>query len=626
MKCDGDQANMAEIDIINLEERARMAISLGESHFREFKSVWHGAPGKKAARDIKVIQRDIGEALVAFANADGGELLVGVEDNGDITGIDGLTQKEIDSLGQAPGTQVHGKTPLPPIRSAKVDIDGKHILYFSVHKSATHVHLTADGRCVQRRDLETAPIPPGEILFERRERESREYDREYVDGASVTDLDCKLVQTVAEQISPGMSVEKCLQYLDLAEYVGPGLRIRSAALLLFARKPPQWHPRLQLRIIKVKGIELHTGSRYNVESDETVNGNILQLIETGWEALRPQLVQTKLGKDARFGTTVMYPELACREALVNAIAHRDYSEEGRGIEIYVFDDRMEIRNPGALLSSLRIEDLLRLEGAHQSRNANIARVLRELGYMQELGEGVRRMFELMRFSELTPPEIVSDSQSFRVTLRYRTIYSPAQKLWLDEFESFNLSREQKAIIVLGREGKLISPQEIWDSLGIVDTEHYRQLIKSLQDIGVLRSEVAKPLAQKKARELRTSVRKVPRFIIGVPKGEAKNVLIKASPVMPIEDSTSDNPNADARLFLANLPYSISETTLIEFLSTFGEVQNLYIPRHVDTGRPKGYAFVEFESPEKAAEIRARLDGQRLDDRLIVVRKAIPRRI
>lgn len=488
--------NMA--DIVNLDVRATTAISLGESHFREFKSVLHGAQDKKVLRDVKLICKDIGEALVAFSNADGGELIIGVEDNGTVSGVDLLSEKQTEMLEQAPVTHVHSDTPLPPIRKAVVVIDGRKILYFAVHKSTSHVHLTSDGRCVQRRDLESVPIPPDQILLDRRERTSREYDRAYVDGASPADLDGQLVRVVAEQLSPGMSAEKCLQYLDLAEFVGPGLRLRRAALLLFSRETSRWHPRLQVRIIKVNGTQLKSGAQYNAKSDQTVTGNVVELIERGWECLRPQLVQTRLGSDARFGSTVMYPELACREALVNAIAHRDYAEEGRGIEIYVFDDRMEVRNPGCLLSSIKLPDLLQLSGIHQSRNSMIARVLRELGYMRELGEGIRRMFELMRQNELIPPELSTDGNSFCVTLKHNTIYDQQQTLWLQEFEAFHLSREQKAIVVLGQGGKLVAPQDIWDSLGIVDTDRYRQLIKSLQVLGIISSDVPKALAQKEA--------------------------------------------------------------------------------------------------------------------------------
>ena len=270
---------MPNPQFVNLEERARTAISLGESHFREFKSALHGAPTTKTPRGVKSIARDIGEALVAFANADGGELLVGVEDDGVITGVDSLKDSDVRRLTDAPRSHVHARTPLPPVKTAKLTLEGKCVLYFSILKSTSHVHLTSDGRCVQRRDLETLPIPAEEILWNRRERDSCEYDREYVDGAVVNDLNTDHIHNVAEQVSPGMSIEKCLQYLDLAEYVGPGLRLRRAALLLFAKDPNRWHPRLQVRIIKVEGTEMQTGEKYNVRSDQTETGNMLELIE-----------------------------------------------------------------------------------------------------------------------------------------------------------------------------------------------------------------------------------------------------------------------------------------------------------------------------------------------------------
>ncbi len=103
-----------------------------------------------------------------------------------------------------------------------------------------------------------------------------------------------------------------------------------------------------------------------------------------------------------------YPEDACREALTNAIAHRDYTMEGRAIEVYVFDDRLEVRSPGALLSTVTVEGLKSLAGVHQSRNTALARTLRELGYMREMGEGFRRMFQLMRAHDLVEPEVTAD--------------------------------------------------------------------------------------------------------------------------------------------------------------------------------------------------------------------------
>lgn len=147
--------------------------------------------------------------------------------------------------------------------------------------------------------------------------------------------------------------------------------------------------------------------------------------------MRPHLTETRFSREAVFRSQIMYPELACREALVNAIAHRDYSIEGRGIEVRVYSDRLEIISPGRLMSAITIEDLKRLRGLHQSRNSLISRVLREVGYMRELGEGMRRIFELMKSNDLTPPDLFADNNSFSVTLHHKYIYTREQKLWLD---------------------------------------------------------------------------------------------------------------------------------------------------------------------------------------------------
>jgi len=606
-------------DIVNLEDRARTAITLGESHFREFKSSLDGPAGRKTPRAARSIAKDIAEALVAFANGDGGELLVGVEDDGTISGINSLATDQIELLEAAPVTHVHNKTPLVNLRSARLKIDGVSLLYFSILKSSSHVHLTADGRCVQRRDLETVPIPPEEILLGRRERESREYDRGYVDGATASDLNTDIVRAVAHQLSAGMSVEKSLQYLDLAEYIGPGLRLRRAALLLFGKEPTRWHPRLQIRILKVEGSELKSGELYNVKSDQIVIGNIVELIERGWEGLRPQLVQTRLSRGARFESTIMYPELACREALVNAIAHRDYSDEGRGIEIYVFDDRMEVRNPGSLLSSIKIEDLLRLEGVHQSRNAMVCRVLRELGYMRELGEGMRRMFELMRNSELSAPQVSSHGDSFRVTLHHNTIYKPEQVLWLGQFDEFGLTREQKAIIVLGMNGRLVSPQDIWDNLGLVDTEDYRRLVRSLQDLLILTSEIPKVKAQSIARAQRKGVREIPRFRISVPRKSAPPAIARSTTEQI--DATDDVQDRSATVWLGNLSREVTKESLYSFLSSFGTLESIRIP--IANGQGRGFAFASF-SGQTVEDLINVISGNTFQGRTIVVRPALPR--
>jgi len=508
---------MTNEPILQLEERVRYASRAGESHFREFKSAWQGERSQARPRALGAVCRDVAEALVAFANADGGELLIGVDDDGGLTGV--VDDAEfIDAVLRAPESHVHPDTPLNPLK-AKVTLDEMLILYFQVDKSSRFIHLTADGRCVQRRDRATVPAAPEQIRFERQEQISREYDRGFVEGANLADLDTALLEKVAEQLAGEMSAEKCLQMLNLAEYASGVLRIRRAALLLFASDVSHWHPRCEVRIVRVKGTEVKTAPEYNVQNFGTARGNIVTLFSKAWEILRSPglLVETKFSAGGIFEERIMYPEDAVREALVNAIAHRDYSIEGRGIEVIVFDDRMEVHSPGAPVSTVSLQDLRKLKGIHESRNAFLARTLRELGYMREMGEGIRRIYYLMRVHDLVPPDIDADEETFNMTLHHESVFSEADQRWIDSFEAFNLTKEEKLVVLLGRSGALLSPQQIWDTVDLVDTEVYRSIVHGLQIKGILITEVPKGRAIQEAKRDRVSVRSVGRFRIRTPQ-------------------------------------------------------------------------------------------------------------
>ena len=525
--------------ILLIRERLENDLTLGESHFREFKSALDG-PDRKRRRKVRLVAKDIGETLVAFANADGGLLIVGAEDDGTISGVT-YAQDSIGVLRNAPNTHIHPDTPLPRVRTHLVSISGKTVLVFEVQKGTRYIHLTSDGRCLQRKDTDTVPVASEQIQFERHEQLSREYDRQWLDNATMADLRLDLLARVTETIAPNLSPEKCLQTLGLAEFVAGSLRLRRAALLLFASEIGKWHPRSEIRLQQIAGSELQTGTDYNVIRDETHSGTVLQLLSEGWEQIRQFLIQKRLvGGTFQFQTS--YPEDACREAFVNAVAHRDYSIEGRSIEVLVFNDRLEIRNPGRLLSTVKLAELRRGVGVHDSRNTYIARVLRELGYMQEMGEGIRRISALMNGHELAPPAIDSIDHSFLITFSQRNIFNPSEQKWLEAFGEFNLSREEKLIVLLGRGGKLISTSQIWETLELVDTEEYRQIIELLQTKGLLSSQITRNAAGSVARRRRISPRAVPRFAIRTPdlarrdQREVVNALISVGPLSQIRNS------------------------------------------------------------------------------------------
>ncbi len=563
-------------ELLKLRERVEIAIEIGESYYREFKSALEGPSNSKAPRDLKEVCYDIAKTLVAFANADGGELFVGIEDDNSITGLPYSDDKN-SSILQACETKVLVDTPLPIKRASLIEYNGKKVAYFSVEKGSKFVHLTSKGECFQRKDRESVPTASELIRFQREETVSREYDRQFVDIASISDLDLQLVNLVAQNTFKSMSAEKFLQYLELAEFDGNRLRIRKAALLLFAKHSTKWHPRNQVRILRVKGTEEKSGENFNLEEVGETSGNIFNLYEQSWELLRPNLTETRLSKDAIFKTQIIYPELACREALINAITHRDYSIEGRGIEVKIFDDRLEILSPGKLLSSITIKDLEELKGVHQSRNTYIARVLREFGYIRELGEGIKRIFDLMKSNDFVKPKIESPNKSFIVILFHKFVYTKEEKTWLDYFENLGLSREQKTIVRLGINGKPISTREIFEAVGIVSEDSYRQLIESLRKLNILMNKLSREEVNKFSKKNNILKKSVPRFQIIIPSNKL------TSPFQSSEMDTSDY----AKIFLSNLPTKVTSNEMKLAFQNFGEISEIYIPLDRTSGDNRG---------------------------------------
>jgi ATP-dependent DNA helicase RecG len=465
---------------------------------------------------VKLVCKDIAETLVAFANADGGELFVGVEDDGIVSGVH-YKDAQFAMLSEAFRTHTHPDTPLPSPTVARINHESLTVLYFQVPKSTQKVHLTADGRCLQRFDRENRPVAAEQIQYSRQEQLSREYDRAFIDGAGLQDLDRAAIEEISKRIAGGQSPEKFLQFMDTAQYDNEGLALRRAAALLFANDVTRWHPRCEVRIVRVSGTALGVGKDYNVHprDDQTVRGNILMILERAWDILRPYLTQTKLVESGIFKENLVYPEDACREALINAVAHRDYSIEGKGIEIFIYDDRLEVKSPGGLLSSISLADLRSGKRTHQSRNAYICRVLRELGYMREMGEGMLRIYATMRDRDLAPPELDIDAGRFDLVLHHKSVFSPKDQEWLQAYSLYNLSRDEQRAILLGRDGHLLSTNAIINALGIADVDEFRKVVENLRRKGILYTALDRQKTQKAFRTAK-SKREIGRFAIRPP--------------------------------------------------------------------------------------------------------------
>jgi ATP-dependent DNA helicase RecG len=182
--------------------------------------------------------------------------------------------------------------------------------------------------------------------------------------------------------------------------------VYNAAVLLAGREPvTRWHRAQSLRLFRVDGTEETHGGERNVTQIEWLELPIVSLIPTAYQLVRSQIRRSEKLHDLFFKELPEYPTFAWQEAIVNAVAHRDYADQGRGVEVWFYDDRMEVRSPGVPVPPVTIESLSDGRGVHASRNPLIARVLVELGLMREEGEGIPRMFHEMQRSLLQAAQL-----------------------------------------------------------------------------------------------------------------------------------------------------------------------------------------------------------------------------
>jgi ATP-dependent DNA helicase RecG len=189
-----------------------------------------------------------------------------------------------------------------------------------------------------------------------------------------------------------------------------GMAVTNAALLLFAKRPfARWHPRAGIRMFRVAGTERRHGKDRNVtQLEPRIEPPLALAISEAHRLAASQIRKSEKLHDLFFRAMPEYPEFAWQEAIVNAVAHRDYNDQGREIEVWFFDDRMEVLSPGELVLPVTIEQLRERRRVHASRNPLLVRVLASVGIMRDEGEGVPRIFEEMQESLLKQPELAEE--------------------------------------------------------------------------------------------------------------------------------------------------------------------------------------------------------------------------
>lgn len=367
---------------------------------------------KSARKDAKGLSNHI----VAFANADGGTLVIGVEDNGDVTGIDTYTNNVNDIL-RVPFDYCNPSVRVTTETVECEDKDGKpnHLLIITIPQSS-ELHANQQDEVYYRMGDKSKKLNFDERLQLMYAKGSRYYEDEPVFRSTLDDIDMDFVAEYCKKIGYTKSPDEYIrQNKDYIVKHDGREEMSGAALLLFGTDPQRFFPRARVRFIRYDGTEAKVGTQMNVIKDEVFSGRILDMVRQALDFVRSQIKErTRLGGDGRFVTTPEYPEFAWKESIVNAIAHRDYSIKGTDIQIKMFDDRITVESPGILPGIVRLSNL---RTVHFSRNPKIAEFLHQYDYVKEFGEGVDRMFMEMESAGLPAPEYSDNAFMLNVTIR-----------------------------------------------------------------------------------------------------------------------------------------------------------------------------------------------------------------
>lgn len=413
--------------------------------------MWTYGPEGRTQRDPREIAADIGQTIVAFANSDGGDLVVGAEDDGSITGVPhddvriGYLRAWQQQVADA-GTGVS-------VRVFDVHTDGHRVLLFRTEASSSVVATTSDGRCLTRQRAASVPTAPQKIEQRRAHiLGDRDFEALPVPLATLADLDWELIRgprlmAFAAERMPRVYLDDVglLRYWNLVEQRNGSVVLRQAALLLFAKEPLRWHANNRLRIRRVHDDEPGFGARLRTREREFI-GPVARILPDASAALNAMLEQESR-EDQLFSVSQLLPREAVDECLVNAVIHRNYAIEGQAVEVLLFPDRVEFKSPGKLPDPITVADLKAQKGVHRSRNPVMMRVLRDLNWTRDQGEGMSRIFGSMRQVELHEPELEESADTFTVRLSTRSVYDPMMQLWIASYGPYGLQPQERRYMV-----------------------------------------------------------------------------------------------------------------------------------------------------------------------------------
>jgi ATP-dependent DNA helicase RecG len=275
-------------------------------------------------------------------------------------------------------------------------------------------------------------------------------------GATLDDLDPDRVEAYRRELGqrrPGSRLlreppRELLLRLGALAGVG-GSRPTLTGILGFGRNPQRFYPSFTITFLHFAGTS--TAQRNPEEplflDNREFRGTLVQMIDEARTAVLDKISKQALLDGFVRQDVLEYPEFAYREAIVNAVAHRDYELEGSHIQIRLFADRLEIQSPGGLGGNLTVENIVYEQ---YTRNPHVMRLLEDHGYVERRGLGVDQMIQSMNEAGRQPPLFENRGSSFWVTLK-----STAPSRYLPDLARLGLNdRQVQAIRHLQNRGRI----------------------------------------------------------------------------------------------------------------------------------------------------------------------------
>lgn len=421
-------------------------INQGESETVEFK--------RTLAETEKAIQE-----IASFVNTSGGVLFFGVQDDGTVIGID-IGKNNLEKLTNKI-TSLTDPVIYPSV--AIENIDDKQIIVIKVDESVNKPHL-ASGKAYKRVGKNTVQMQRDEYENLLKQRSENSFDKEKVKGATLEDLDDKKVNWFLERRArvrnveiPNADLEQILLNLRAVNDADGNLVPTYSGLLFFGKEPQKFLLRSQVKVARFKGTTM-----MEFIDEARLRDTLPAMLNEAEKFIRRNTRKAQKVVGFRGTTIYEYPYQALREAIVNALVHRDYETTGT-IQIMIFDDRIEVQSPGEIPKGI---DIKKLEGVHQPRNELLCERFHDIDEMEEYGTGISKMKSLMKNHGLGDPKFEEKAGFFKVTF-----YGPGDNI-LDlvpeegetDLKALGLNERQvKALALMVNDGKVFTNEDYRDA-------------------------------------------------------------------------------------------------------------------------------------------------------------------